>query len=370
MKEIRKLYKKDIPMFMEDFSFWNSSFLSISRHRLWAHYRNPLCSNDDIVMLLAYIDDKLIGYMGVYTDFVKIENQLHKIGWLSTWWVHSEAKGTGVGRMLLDTMYSVQNGQIGISQFTPSAKRVYDKSGYFTDLKNSKGIKAVLRSNLSFIMPKILPKTQFLKPIFSCADAVINLMINSSLIFCKRVIQKRLTNVSLEYLPFPDAEVRALIDKYSHNDISNKSNSFFEWLKTYNWVYEAPLMKMTNVNRYEFSMYDESFEYYFIKINKDSSCVGFLVLQKRAHTLKVLFTYFDSNTYGQLMSDIIKQHAIKLKICEIICYEPIIVQYLSKSGIFLYKKNKTKQSIISKSFGVNDFSRIRVQFGDGDCCFA
>lgn len=370
MREIKKVYKKDIPAFMEDSSFWNHPFLCISRHRLWAHYHNPTCGDDDIVMLLAYLNNEVVGYMGVYTDFITVKNQIQKIGWLSTWWVHPKTKGTGIGRELLDAMFHEQKGQIGISQFTPSAKRVYDKSGYFTDLKNSEGIKAVLRSNLSFIAAVLFPKITFFQPLFRFADTSVNLIVDFRLMFCKYNIQKRLGNVSLEYLPYPDTEARVLIDQYSQNDIAHKSNSFFDWLKTYNWVYEAPLKKMTNVKRYEFSMYDESFEYYFVKIKKEAYCVGFLVLQRRATTLKVLFAYFDENTQAQLMADIIKQHAIKLKIREIICYEPTIVRSLFQSNIFLYKKKKVKQSIISKSFHIDGFSKIRVNFGDGDCCFA
>ncbi len=370
MKEVRKIYKKDIPSLMEDSSFWDHSFLCISKHRLWAHYNNPTCSDDNIVMLLAYMDDELVGYMGVYTDYIKIKNQTQKIGWLSTWWVHPKTKGTGIGRMLLNTMFTEQSGQIGISQFTPSAKRVYDKSGYFVDLKSSEGIKAVLRSNLCLVIPMIFPKIQSIKPLFCFVDSLVNMIVDFRLHFCKYNIQNRLKVISLEYLPFPDQEVRELMNQFNQNDISHKDNTFFNWLKTHNWVYEAPLIKMTNKKDYEFSMYDESFEYYFVKVSNHDNCIGFLVLQKRTTTLKVLFAYFDENIYGQLITDIVKQHAIKLKVKEIICYEPVIVKNLFKSNMFLYKSKKVKQSIISKSFGVDDFSKIRVNFGDGDCCFA
>lgn len=370
MKDIKEVLKKDIPLLMNDSSFWDHSFLSISKHRLWSHYHNPTCSDDDIVLLLAYIEDELVGYMGVYTDFIQIGNSTQKIAWLSTWWVHPKTKGTGIGRSLLNTMYTKQNGRIGISQFTESAKRVYDKSGYFVNLKSSEGVKAVLRSNLSFIIPIKLPRLRFLKPLLRASDCLLNFVINTRLLLCDSNLQRKLNKVSLEYLPFPDAEARALINQYAKKDISAKSNAFFSWLKAYHWVYEAPLLKMTDKSRYAFSMYDASFEYYYIKISALSQCLGFLVLQKRATTLKVLFTYFDENKHAKLVMNVINKHAIKLNIREIICYEPELVKVFLKSKLFLYKRKRLKQSILSKSYGVDDFSELRVNFGDGDCCFA
>lgn len=370
VKEIKEIQKKDIPQLMEDATFWDHPFLAVSKHRLWSHYHNPTCADRDIVLLLAYIDGELVGYMGAYTDFVYTGEQKQKIAWLSTWWVHPKTKGTGIGRLLLDTMYTKQNGQIGISQFTPSAKRVYDKSGYFMDLKSSPGIKAVLRSNLSFIIPTLLPKAKFAHPFFAFADRALNVLINARLSFCRRTLQKKLKNNTIDYLPFPDTAVRVLIDTYGKQDIAQKNNAFFNWLKTYHWVYEAPLLANTTKDRYVFSMYDQSFGYYFVKISEHKTCIGFIVLQKRGTTLKVLFTYFDGKKYGELAANVIKQHAIQLKIREIICYDPAIVTALFSSSIFLYKKEKVKQSIISKAFGLEDFSNIRVNFGDGDCCFA
>jgi GNAT superfamily N-acetyltransferase len=113
-----------------------------------------------LALLLGYTDGQLVGYMGVFTDKIILDGKPNKIGWLSTWWVHPKTKGSGIGREILNTMYESLNGQIGISQFTPSAKRVYDKSGYFYTLKESKGIKAVLRSNFGFCGPGGLRKIE------------------------------------------------------------------------------------------------------------------------------------------------------------------------------------------------------------------
>ena len=150
-KRLRVVKKKEMGQLLKEEQLWNHTFLSITKHRLLAHQHNPTAGDDDVVLILAYLGDEIVGYMGAFIDNIRIDGKIDNIAWLSTWWVHPKTKGTGIGRSILQEMYAQQEGKIGISQFTPSAKRVYEKSGYFHDLKNSEGIKYVLRSNIAVV---------------------------------------------------------------------------------------------------------------------------------------------------------------------------------------------------------------------------
>lgn len=370
MIELKKIYKKDILELLSNDAFWNHSFLSISKHRLYAHYKNPNLKDDDIVLLLSYLNAELVGYMGVFIDEITIDGIKKKIGWLSTWWVHPKTKGSGIGREILNEMYLELEGQIGISQFTPSAKRVYDKSGYFTTLKENVGIKAVLRSNLTFVLPAVYPQLKKFETVFNVADHFINFFVNLKLGVQKQLITSKLKEISVEYLQIIDQETFNLISTFNKKDLSNKDFAFFEWLKTYNWVQTAPLLNLTQKDKYEFSMYDKSFEISYLKIIKENNCIGFVVLQKRNYVSKVLFTYYDNSKYAAEISNIIKLQAIAQNTREIICYDEAICANLKASSVFLYKTKKVKQSIISKVFNKTDFDEVRMNFGDGDCSFA
>lgn len=371
MIEIRQISKKNIPLLFNDQSFWNHDFLSISKHRLLSHYKNPNSQDDDIVLILAYLNNEIVGYMGVFIDNIILDNNITKIGWLTTWWVHPKKTfRLGVGRQILDTAYQINNGKVGISQFTKSAKRVYDKTGYFNTLKENLGIKAVLRSNLIFVIPKLYPKLIFLKPLLNFGDSFLNLFINVKLSFQKKTLSKKLKGIELEYLNKPDEEVVELINKFNKNDITHKKVDYFEWLKAYHWVQEAPLLEFTNKNKYEFSIYDEKFNIYYIKVIKDAVCIGFLVLQRRNYVCKILFAYYDQTLHSDIMANIIKLQCIRQDLREIICYDEAISENFKKSNIFIYKTKKIKQSIISKAFEKTDFDNVKMNFGDGDCCFA
>lgn len=370
MTIIKKVYKKDVPILLADAEFWTHSFLAITKHRLYAHYKNPLLEDDDIVLLLSYLNNELVGYMGLFIDKINIENKLEKIGWLSTWWVHPKTKGTGIGREILNTMYAANNGKIGISQFTPSAKRVYDKSGYFTTLKESVGTKAVLRSNLRFVIPALFPKIKKLSILFEKIDSFLNFFVNIKLGLQKKALTNSLKNITLEYVNFIDDDALNIIHKYNKNNLSYKGKAFFEWLTTYHWVQKAPLLQFTNKHLYEFSSYDTAFEFSLIKVLKQGTCIAFIVLQKRNFVTKVLFTYFDQTQFTKDIANIIKLQAASQNTREIICYDTDICNEFKKSYLFLYKTKKVKHSIISKSFNQINFDSVQMHFGDGDCSFA
>jgi len=370
MIEIKCVFKKDIPELLSNEAFWSFSFLSISKHRLFAHYKNPALEENDIVLILSYLNNELVGYMGLFTDYINFDDQRKKIGWLSTWWVHPKTKGSGIGRQILDTMYNQNNGLIGISQFTPSAKRVYDKSGYFVTLKENQGIKAVMRSNLSFVIPAIFPATKKLAPVINNLDCILNIFINLKLEIQKKLLSKKLKHIVVEYLSFIDEETQNIINQYNKKDISTKDKAFFEWLIAYNWVLKAPLLELTEKNKYEFSIYDREFGFSLLKIKQHGECIGFVVLQKRNYVCKVLFTYFDALKDSKTISNIIKLEALSQNTREIICYEEAICRNFKNSSVFLYKTKKTKTAIISKVFNKTDFNNNRVNFGDGDCSFA
>lgn len=369
MTEIKKIRKSDIPELLNDNSFWNNSFLAISRHRLYSHFQNPTAADDDIILLLAFTDKELVGYMGAYIDHIYIGNELQKIAWLSTWWVDPKTKGSGVGRLILDTMYKVQNGKIGISQFTASAKRVYDKSAYFNRLKLNHGIKAVLRSNLSFVLPALYPKLSGLQSLWKLIDSVANFFINIKISLQRIILNQKLQGLHLEYLAFPDSDSEAIIRNFSSHHIARKSTEFFKWLKASNWVLEAPLEKFVQKQRYEFSMYDRIFDIYYIKVTFDGRPRGFIALQRRGFVCKVLYAYYEPQYVG-VIANIIKLQCATQDVREIITYDAGLVAEFRKSAFFLYQTKKTKESIISKQFGDVSFEDRYMNFGDGDCSFA
>ena len=366
---IKTIYKKDIPEFLNTQEFWNGPFLSITKHRLQAHYTNPSCDDDDIVLLLAYLEDEIVGYMGVFMDYITINNTTQKIGWLSTWWVHPKTKGTGIGRSILAKMYDSLDGKIGISQFTPSAKRVYTKSGNFVDLKQNPGYKFVFRSNVGVVLPLMSKSFEKWRPFLNVADSIVNAFINRKIGLHSWWAKRKTKEISLEYVNGFDRELQDFVASKSDNHLSQKKPEFFAWLKANHWVQEAPVIARVPLEKYQFSMSAQHFNIYLIKVSKNNQTIGFIVLQRKNTLLKMLFAYYEKDHIAQI-SRIIRMHCYQLNIKEFVCYDPAINSEIKASKTILYKRKKLKESIISKAFGETNFDDYEFNYGDGDCSFA
>lgn len=367
MNKIEKVFKQDIPRILEDERYWGEEFHVSSKHRLIAHYSNHLMNNDDTALLLAFLNQELVGYMGIYMNQIKVNSKIEKIGWLSTWWLDPKTRGTGLGSEMLKIMYEQNKGNIGISHFTDSAKRVYDKSGYFKTLKNFYGLDLILKLNLSKSIGYRLPSLKNNLSVKFIGD-IFNVFSSLRLNLRKKNIYRQIGDINIEYLLEIDLETENFIKELSENDLIPKSSAFFNYLKSSRWVLNAPLLTLSSADKYKFSTYEKKFEISLIKIRRGNEIIGFIVLQDRDCTTKVLFSYFKKKN-ALVITKIVILHALESMSHSILCYDDLLLSFLKKEKIFIIKKESVFYSIISKTYGDIDYDNFSVHYGDGDNCF-
>ena len=88
----------------------------ISRHRAWSHIRNPRVSENDVILVLAMVNGKMAGYLGVLADHIFLNNQKEKAGWLSCMWVDPEVRGQGIAKQLLNRVLERWDNRILVTE--------------------------------------------------------------------------------------------------------------------------------------------------------------------------------------------------------------------------------------------------------------
>ncbi|CAL2101486.1 N-acetyltransferase domain-containing protein [Tenacibaculum sp. 190130A14a] len=369
---IQEFRKFEIPNILNDEMVWNHSFLIGTKHRLLAHYKNPKSNDDDIALLVAYIDAQIVGYMGVYIDYIHIGDKAEKIGWLSTWWLHKSSAGKGIGKEMLKKMYELNDGRIGISQFTPSAKRVYDKSGFFNYLKKLVGCKIDLRLNLEYLLPAYKESLRKYTWLFRTIDTTFNVVNEFKLKMVYSSYKKSMKNYSIDYLTHIDSKMASFLQEKQHKNLTKRDADFFQFIKTYQWIEEAPLVDfVTNKKKYFFSDYNKNFNIYLVKVeDKEANIVGFICLLRKDAELKVLQIFYLEGMHS-LMAKLVIMHGIKLGTRTIITYDENLTKEFKrlKSARIRFKK-KDRESIVSKIYGEINSEEFNFQYGDGDCSFA
>src|SRR5688572_14514979 len=139
--ELREFTPAALAEFIRSEEYEKMPVVPISRHRAISQIRNPRVSETDVILVLAYVNGKMAGYLGVLADYIFLNNQKEKAGWLSCIWVDAEMRGQGIAGKLLNCALERWDNRILATEFTDTAKKIYDRSGQFQDLKVSEGIR-------------------------------------------------------------------------------------------------------------------------------------------------------------------------------------------------------------------------------------
>jgi len=185
--QIRRLNKKALREFIDSDKFHSMPVIPITKHRALSHLSNPRASDDDVLLLLAFEDNRMVGYLGILADLLYDQEAAYKVGWLSAYWVDAAMRRKGIAGELLREALDAWNNQILVADWVPNSFGVYQKSGAFTDLVNREGIRAYLRFNLRETLS--LKETFLRKIILITADGILNI-VNSPRLYYHNLVFK------------------------------------------------------------------------------------------------------------------------------------------------------------------------------------
>ena len=113
--EIKTFTVADLKTALVSEDFWLTKTLPITKHRALSYSRNPRADEDDPVLLVAYQDNRVIGYLGILPDKIFVNDAVYKLGWLTSWWVDPSCATAGVGAILLFKALNAYYQYIGVS---------------------------------------------------------------------------------------------------------------------------------------------------------------------------------------------------------------------------------------------------------------
>lgn len=339
--------------------------IPISTHRAVSHINNPRAEADDVIMVIAYEANEMVGYLGVLADKIYNENgEGFKCGWLSCMWVNPLVRGKGIAKQLLQRVFTAWDNHILVTEFTPEAKGLYDRSNNFDDLRTNTGLRCYLRFNLHEVLPKKNERYAKLKLPLQMADAIANVPVS-----LKLSMQGSYTKGAERWREEQD------INKAIHLYITEKQTQSFEqrsardlnWVNKYPWIKEGKPDEESK--RYHFSSVDARFKNLFYKLEEGAAIKGFVHIIIRNNHMKVPYLYCDN--VADVMPLLYKL-MFDYKLNMLTVFHKDVVAYLqSNSNPFLYLRPVQRRYIITKKLNAhfNDKSILNIQDGDADCAF-
>lgn len=357
---------KDLSAFLKSEVFQEMPVLPISSRRGFAHAANPRALAEDVALLLAYLDDRMVGYLGFLPDTIHNGRQQQHLAWMSCIWVDPATRGKGVAKTLLKKGFELWDDQLLATEFTAPAKRLYDKMNLFNDLVSKQGIRCYLQFNLAQLLPASRPKLRPLQPLFQLGDFVLNAFNQLRLFFYAKKSAKEVEVSHLEKLDF---ESLAFIHKKNEQAFFQRGEIDLQWLLENPWLGQQP-QDQTEAERYDFSVYATTFNFQLLKIKKSSQLVAVLILAQRNDTLKIPYCWL-SEGFESLVVETISQYMLQQKLSILTTYQEHLIPFLKKMKTpFYLTRPFQRHYLISKKINQKYIpEQILIQDGDGDCAF-
>ncbi|PLX05811.1 MAG: hypothetical protein C0594_06775 [Marinilabiliales bacterium] len=364
---IISITKKELLNFIYSEEFVNLKSLPISRHRALSHYHNPRAKDDDVVLLLCYIENQYCGYLGIFPDNIYSGDKVLPAAWLSCIWVDPEMRGRKIAQTMVEKAIEIWNQNILLVNFTAQAKRTYDRTGLFDDLAKPNGIKAYYKFSLHKILPSKNPKYSKYSGLLKFVDTIGNAMLSIKRPFQKIHYLKNLPQV--ETIKRIDPETSAFIEKHTTKNLFQRKKEELNWFLTYPWLLSTPI-KDEMADKYIFSSVAQSYKVYPLKIKKNQNLVAFIILTYRDGEMKIPYAYFNPNDKDMVLK-VIFAYSIRLNIDNFICFQPnLYASFSSVKNPFFHLKKQQRHYIMSKVL-LNALSSLdyTIQDGDGDATF-
>lgn len=365
--EIKIYNKEQLNDLINSEAFRNMPVIPISTHRAISHIHNPRTDKEDTLMIIAYENNEMVGYLGVLADRIyTVNGEALKCGWLSCMWVNPILRGKGIAKQLLATAFKTWNDHILVTEFTPEAKGLYDRWGGFNDLRVNEGLRCYLRFNLHEVLPKKGERYKKYQPLLRVADTLANVPNSARLLFLKPKLNSKL---QFEVIKHIDNDLDSYIKSKSENSFERRMADDINWITSYPWLKESPPTEESK--RYHFSSVAGKFQNINVKILEGNKIVGYLLLTIRDSHLKVPYAYFEPEItkdivqyiYGVMLSQELNMLTI---------FNKGIVDHISNhSTPFIYTRHIKRHYIISKALDAHfsDREKLEIQDGDADCAF-
>lgn len=365
MMEIQCLDRQQLAAFIASDTFRQLPNLPISAHRAMSQILNPRAEPTDPLLILAWLEGELVGYLGVLPDrYFRADGQPVRCGWLSCLWVSDQHRGKSIAKHLVTKGAESMDGQIVLTEFTPTAKQLYDRLGLFADLRISIGIRLYYRLELNRLLPPKRPFFGKIRPFLKAVDAIGNVLTDGLAWF------RRPTGLTQwSYTTSISPEIRHFIAERQGCELFRRNEPELQWALQNPWLLSGPPDEMSR--RYYFSSMDASFESVCLQVcDAEKRLQAFLILTRRNRTMKMPCCYLAEGV-EPLVAAAVQWHIHHWGINTFSTFHPEMVQYYQTNRTFaLYKKPLKRHYLATKRL-VESLAgyHFELQDGDGDCFF-
>lgn len=343
--EFRLIRKKELAEFLESPLFLEAPILPITRHRAASYLKNPRSSENDPLLFLALWKGRIHAYLGIFPDRIHFGEEAYRAGWLSCMYVDPLLRGKGVAKTFMKLAFENWDDAILVTNFTPAAYGLYQKTERFQDLYRGTGIRAYLKLSLSEIVPRKTGKTWTKTPL-QLADGLANLLLEPIHIRARDRIKR--VNLEVEADHVLSDEDREFMTRNSRQDFEQRGADDIQWMLDYSWVKQGKPDE--EASRYHFTSHSPAFRNQLLRIRRSGKLIGLVHFTLREGLLKLPHLWFDKDNV-QWILDGISRFMFEGNAHTLLTFDPDLVRLMQTGNHpFLHLREAQRHLIISRKF--------------------
>jgi len=389
MVRIEKIKVKDLYQFACEVSnkLSEGDVVPITKQRALAYANNPYADSDDIGLLVAYIKNRCIGYLGIMPGLLKINARFLKVYWFSTFFVATQLRQRGLGSILVKEAFSLNYDFLATSM-SKFSKRVFIRSGmqefgpleYYTiDFRLSNPFGLLFRL-FRQVLRKLELESHIINSLIMQTDRYYLPFIKN---ICYWFIARSLKTMD-DARDYHYEEMNKLkeedLDKIQNN---RPAVEFYRGIDAINWMLEYKWTKKTAEAepldyRYLFCELRDIFSFYSLKVysadRKDYK--GFMVLSfssKSSHSVLKVLDFNISDDASKFASYLVLKYA---SIHRASCIELPNSFFLHTRNLLFLRPLSIKKRRpyliypkVKESELINRYKEISLSYCDGDSAF-
>jgi len=348
---------------VDNASFWKTQIFPITKYRCQSQAANPRAEVTDIVLLIAYNNNKeIIGYLNILPDYFFIENVSQKIFWCSTIFGNN-LENSNIEEQLIKEAMNCTNNKIAAVCGSENTKKLFSKNKEISVLKNFSGKEYFFREgkNSEIKKGKRNKLYNFIFPFWNIKNSISEKK-------QKKWIHKNFKDIHFEYLAEIDVETSLFIEKFRRNELICRGKTEFDWIVKYPWLLQTHADGLQQ-QRFHFSAETRIFERYFIKIFHQEQLSAFVMLQNKNNCLTMPYIYYKPN-FLKYTAIAVAYHIHKLKIEKFSTYNEEFIKAYEELN---FPKIKTYQLqncfYLSQQLENTNINNYFLQDGDSDSVF-
>lgn len=318
---------------------------AIAPVRAFALINNPCAKDTDPAIVVAFDNDRPIGYSAVFPDDYVKGNTIARLFWGTTEWIEPEYRGKGIAGKMMRAIKDA----VGIERYIGLESSIAS-----VKLDQKQGASIVMYNKVRF---------QFI-----ATDSCKGYLNTKCIVYHNKKQLIRLSDYEYqnEYVSFIDVETHQFIESHARHDLFLRQREMFNWILRYPFMISSHEDTKAQKDICEFGGSVSEYTMEAIKVYAHNELVGFYIVSQTNKDRTLRYLYYDETHQDEVFASA-TLNLMKPGIEKIFFMSDALQEFMHQQGIKHLNKNFYIDKVtLTLPPNMTVDSSLHIQGGDGD----